>query len=210
MFKKFRGISLFELIISIIIMSLIILGIYNIEAFSTSQVIDSDRRARVQNDLAYVLEHMSKYIQQANGDKSDPANPKPAIVQTGSGFQVRVDFRDPQIPSDLDNGAWVSYSLDSSLHTLSTSCSVYGTGTCGSFISEILSNKIIGNFVGDTIIPDGATDGFYVNINPSGNLVDIGLVGRWDPGSPVITGTRFVNPQVEMKTRIISNSSSGQ
>ena len=40
-----------------------------------------------------------------------------------------------------------------------------------------------------------------------GNLVGIDLVGRYDPTKPV-SGTRFANPQVEVKTQIICNSSS--
>lgn len=197
-----KSLTLIELLVSIIIVSMIVLSFYSLETFSHGQMINSERRAKVQNQLTYALEHMSKYVQQANGNISDPVNPKP-IVLTASGFQVRVDFRNPQIPSDLDNGAWVSYSLVGS--TLSTNCSAYGaSGTCGLFISETLTDKIIGNFVADTIMPNNPTNGFYVKVDSLGNLVDIGLVGRYDTSSlPSLS-----NPQVEMKSKIICNNSS--
>lgn len=204
-----KSITLVELLISIVIVTIMVLSFYGLETFSREQLINSDRRAKVQNQLAYVLDHMSKYVQQANGDKNNPPIKLYPDAGPYAGFQVRVDFRDPQVPSDLNNGAWVSYFLSG--NTLSTNCSPYGaTGTCGSFpaTAEALSNKIIGNFVADTIMPNNPTDGFYVKVDPSGNLVDIGLVGRYDPSQPYTLATRSKNPQVELKTRIICSNSS--
>jgi len=195
-----KSLTLIELLISLLVVTIMVLSFYSLETFSHGQVINSERRIKVQNQLAYVLEHMSKYVQQASGNKNNPA-----IVLTLSGFQVRVDFRSPQVPSDLNNGAWVSYSLDSNFHTLSTNCSAYGaTGTCGSFISETLTDKIIGNFVANAIMPNNPTNGFYVKVDPLGNLVDIGLVGRYDTSQP----PALRNPQVETKTRVICSNSS--
>ena len=198
MFKKTRGLTLIELLVSLIILSLIIVGIYNIETFSNSQVIDSDHRAKVQNDLAFALEHMSKYIQQGNGNITNPA----IVLVAGSGFKVRVDLNSPQTPSDLSDDAWVSYLLSG--NNLNTSC----TGSCSTFSAETLSKRIVSGF-SNSVMPVGPASGFYVSIDPLGNLVDIGLVGRYDPTKPVISATtRFINPQIEMKTRVISNSSS--
>jgi len=191
-----KSITLLELLISILIVTIMILSFYSLQTFSQGQVINSERRAKVQNQLVYALEHMSKYVQQASGNKNNPP-----IVLTVSGFQVRVDFDNPQTPSDLANDAWVSYSLSG--NTLSASCS--GSARCP-FVTETLSNKIIGNFVADTIMPNSPTDGFYVKVDPLGNLVDIGLVGRYDTSQPYTLATRSTNPQVEMKTKIICNS----
>lgn len=189
-----RSLTLVELLISLLIVSIMVLSFYGLETFSHGQMINSERRAKVQNQLAYALEHMTKYVQQANGDKNNPA-----IVLTGFGFQVRVDLNNPQTPSDLTDDAWVSYSLSG--NTLSTSCS--GSARCP-FVTETLSSKIIGNFVADTIMPNNPTNGFYVKVDPSGNLVDVGLVGRYYTSSPAT----LANPQVEMKTKIICNNSS--
>ncbi len=199
--KSIKSLTLAELLISIIIIAIMIVGILGFEIFSNAQVIDSDRRIKVQNQLAYCLEHMSKYIQQANGSIVFPAI---ELLAGSDGFRVQIDFNTPQTPSNLADDAWVSYSLSG--NTLSTSCSSVG---CGSFVADTLSNKIIANF-NNSIMPVNPTDGFYVFINSSGNLVDIGLVGRSDPTRPVIDpgAPRFVNPQVEAKTKIICNSSS--
>jgi Tfp pilus assembly protein PilV len=195
-----KSITLVELLVSILIVTILVLSFYSLETFSHGQVINSERRAKVQNQLAYVLEHMSKYVQRASGNTAN----KP-IVETATGFQVRVDFNDPQTPSVLADYT-VGYSLDSATHTLSTTCS--GSANCP-FGTETLSNKIIGNFVSNAIMPNSPTDGFYVKVDPLGNFVDIGLVGCYNPSQPPNTAaTRLTNPQVEMKTKLICNNSS--
>lgn len=201
-----KGITLLELLISILVVSIMVLSFYSLEEYAHSQVIFSDRRAKVQNDLNYALEHMSKYVHQANGYVNDPG-----IVLTGSGFQVRVDRNSPQTPSDTTDDDLISYSLSS--NTLSTSC----TGTCDSFTGEDLSSRIISGFASDTVMPDPMPDqpasGFFVKIDPDGNgmthVVEVALVGRYNPSGPTTTAARLTtNPQVGMKTRLICNGCS--
>ncbi|MCX5711543.1 MAG: hypothetical protein NTY47_00505, partial [Candidatus Omnitrophica bacterium] len=67
-----RGISVLELLIALILMSFIVLGFSSIELFSRYQVTSSDRRAKIQNEAAYVLEHMAKNIMNAIGTSSNP------------------------------------------------------------------------------------------------------------------------------------------
>ncbi len=193
--RKKCGLTLIELLISVILMSLILLGFFSIDLFSRNHVVTSDRRAKVQNEISYALEHMSKYVQQANGNGSNPA-----IVSTGSGFQVNVDFNSTQTPSNLLDDGLVSYSLSG--NTLSVSCS----GVCGTFLSENLSNKIIAGVAGSAIMPESPTNGFYVNITDQGTAVDIGLAGRYDPA----VAADLDNPQISMKTRLVCPSSSAQ
>ncbi len=200
--ESIKSITLIELLVSIVILSIMVLIIYGIYTFSHSQVLNADRRTKVQNELTYALEHMSKYVQQANGDTNNPpikVYPNPPETQTG--FQVRVDFNNPQTPSSLADDAWISYYLSGNI--LTAACS--GTGC--PFVSEALSNRVIANFI-DGIMPNSPTDGFYVKIDSSGSLVDIGLVGRYKPTEDTSLATRFTNPQVEIKTKIICNNSS--
>ena len=184
--KNVRSITLIELMISIIIVTIVVLSFYSLETFSQGQVINADRRAKVQNDLAYALEHMSKYVLMAEGN-----NRSPAIVFFPTGFFARVDFRNPQIPSDLStNGARINYSFSGS--TLRVNCNTYGSGSCGSFIPEILSGRII-------------TFNATLGVAPLNNVLDIYLVGRYNPIKPI---DRTTNPQVEMRTEVICPNSS--
>jgi len=179
--KNSKSITLIELLISMMIIGVMIVGFYIFEIYSNTQVLDSERRARVQNSLTNCLDHMSKYVQQADGSLSSPA-----IVVTATGFQVRVDFNNPQTPSVFTDDALVSYSLSG--NDLSVTCS---GSNCPSFDPTPLSEQIIS---------------FTVDVQ--NNLVEIGLVGRFDPTLPVSGTNGFVNPQVEMRTRLICNSSS--
>lgn len=186
-----KSITLVELLISVTIVSLMVLSFYSIENFSRNQLLNSDRRIIVQNQLSLALEHMSKYVQQASGNQNNPA-----IVLAGSGFRVRVDFN--QTPGNFTDDAWVSYSLAG--NTLSTNCS----GNCGPFTPENLSAKVVRGFV-DGSMPANPTSGFYVSISNQGSLAEVGLLGRFSPTDSIVTPK---NPQVAMKTKLICNNCS--
>ena len=216
-FKKsgnIKATSLVELMISIIVVSVMVLSFQSLETFGHNQVVSADRRAKVQNDLAYCLEHMAKYVKQAAGNGNLNAN-YPAILLyptaagAKTGFQVRVDLNDPQTPSNFSDDALVYYTLAG--NALSTGCTPQGTGTCGSFSAETLSTKIVANF-NNGILPliplYSSSDGFYVSIDASGNFVDIGLVGRYYPTKVPTAASKLTNPQVALKTRLICNNTS--
>lgn len=196
-----RSITLLELNVSIIAVSVMVLTIYGIYTYSQSQTINTERRSKVQNELGYALEHMTKYVQQANGDTNNPPIKAYPNSGTQTGFQARLDFNDPQTPSNLADDAWVGYYLSG--NTLYAVC----TGTGCSFASEVLSERIISNFVSG-IMPNDPANGYYVSIDASGNLVEVGLVGRYKPTEAYSTATRTLNPQVEMKTKIVCNNAS--
>lgn len=194
--KKICGLSLIELLVSMILMSLVVLGFFSIDLFSRHHVISSDRRAKVQNEVSYAIEYMSKYVQQSIGDFNNPPIRRYPASGAQTGFEVRVD--DPLTPSYLDEN-WVSFYLDGN-----TLKALQGGTT------EILSGRIAGVFAGDTVMPEYPSTeptpvGFYVKIT-DGVAVDIGLVGRYN--SAVAASPD--NPQISMKTRLISPSSSAQ
>jgi prepilin-type N-terminal cleavage/methylation domain-containing protein len=199
----FRGVSLIELMICIIVVSIMILSFYSFETYSHKQLIGADRRSKVQNTLAYCMEHMSKFVQQASGNASlgYPAiELYPSASSTKTGFQVRVDLNSPHTASFNDD-ALIYYTLSG--NTLSVGC----TGTCGSFTGEALSSKVVANF-SNSVMPAEPTDGFYVETDNLGTTVDIGLVGRYYPDQTITPETRLSNPQVAMRAKLICNNSS--
>lgn len=201
-----KSVTLIELIISVTIVSVIILSIYSIDNFSRNQVINSERRVKVQNELAYTLEHMGKYVQQAIGNVSDPGNLAPAIEYfppgNPSGFRVRVDFN--QTPSNLNDDPWIRYRLVNP-NTIRVSCS----GGCpASFINEDLITRVLNanGFINPipAILPDPPTDGFYATIGDNGSSVEVVLIGRFRPDE----NRSLRNPEAVMRTRLICNSCS--
>lgn len=210
-FKRFRDIksvTLVELLISMMVVAIIVLSFYSLESYGHQQVLSANRRAKVQNSLAYCLEYMSKYIQQANGNLSRRAIQYYPTAGPVTGFRVYVDLRFPQTPSELSDDSWIDFTL--SANTLTATCTANG-GTCP-FTTENLTNKIVAGVVGDTIMPSSPANGFYIKIgtltDTLGTFVDIGMVGRYYPTVATSLATRLTNPQVEMKTQIICNNSS--
>lgn len=211
-----KAVTLIELIISVIIVSTVILSFYSIDTFSRNQVIRSERRTKVQNELSYALAHMNRYVQIANGYVSDPSDPNDPMrgIQyfpqgNPDGFQVQVDFNGT--PSDFSDDAWVRYRFKNN-NTIEASCS---GGSCpASFINNenlTSDNRILTGFVKDCILSDplpgcaGGGEGFFVNIADNGSSVDIGLIGRFraDAGEDKIR-----NPEVAMKAKLICHSCS--
>lgn len=155
--KKNDAVTLIELLISVAIISVVIISFYSIDTFSRNQVLNSDRRAKVQNELSYILDHMSKYVQQGRGDLS-----RPAIAAIGSGFKVYVDFNNT--PSDLVDDALISYSLSGA--ALSVNCS----GANCPFSTETLSNRITT---------------FTSQVIGNGSSVEVNLVARYNSSEAV-------------------------
>lgn len=200
----FKSITLVELLIAMVVVSIMILSFYSLESYGHKEVINADRRAKIQNNLVYCLEHMSKYVQQANGNLANPPitlYPNPVSPR---GFQIRFDCK--STPSDLTDDVQIYYDLSG--HSLSV-------GRIGSVVgcvldvpeAEVLSNRIMANF-NNSSMPINPTDGFYVRIDPSGNFMDVGLVGLYDATKPYTWATRSTNPRVEIKTRLFCNNAS--
>lgn len=57
---KFRALSLLELLIAVVLLSVIILGLTGIEIFSRRQVVSAERRVKLQHELAFAVDHITK------------------------------------------------------------------------------------------------------------------------------------------------------
>lgn len=60
--NKKRGVTLIELLIAIALIGALSLGIWSIDLFSRYQLRNSESRARVENDITFVIEHITKAI----------------------------------------------------------------------------------------------------------------------------------------------------
>jgi len=194
MLKKKCGLSLIELLVTMILMSLVILGFFSIDSFSRHHVISSDKRVKVQNEISYALEYMSKYVQQSVGDFNNPPITVYPTSGIQTGFRVRADLNTPKTPSNLGDDTWVNFYLDGNVLKTSQNATI-----------DILSEKIVSGLVAD-IMPEFPAVGFYVKITDQGTAVDIGLVGRYTPTAAASPD----NPQIAMKTRLVCFSSSAQ
>ena len=86
-----KSLTLVELLIAVCIFSLIVVGFSNIDTFSRYHVLSSDRRIKLQNDAAYVLEHMAKNISKAIGDANQAAVDTSSGISGDTAIKVWID-----------------------------------------------------------------------------------------------------------------------
>ena len=174
-----RSLTLFELLIAIALLSLMVLGFASIDLFSRHQVLTADRRAQVQNEVSFVLEHMSKQISMAIGD----ANQIPVNIDTPGGsnppwrrIRVWIDSN-PDGIRDTDD-VEIAYEWNRNNNRVR-----YWPDFTGP--NEEISNRVT-NF----------------DVSQTDNYVSVELTSCWDPdGTPFACGTSD-NPTVTMRTRI--------
>ncbi|MCM8780689.1 MAG: hypothetical protein NC908_02040 [Candidatus Omnitrophica bacterium] len=180
-----QSLTLLELLITLIILSIVGLFIGNVEIMVRRDIMASDQRIRLSNDTSYILEHMKKNIGSAIGDINQPPV---TIEQVGfptplwKRIRVRIDsnlngLRDP---ADIEIAyQWFGFIYIYNVRFISNFPAI--------LLGELLSSKI---------------NSFNISYNPTNNYVDVSLVACWDPdGNPYACGTSR-NPSVTMQSRI--------
>lgn len=172
-----KSVTLIELVIAVSIFALIVVGFSNIDTFSRYQVMSSDRRATLQNDAAYVLEHMAKEIGKAIGD----FNYNPVTIEdSNKRIRVYMDANNDGQRNDQE----IAYQYDSANYRIQY-YNPYPSGT-----PETVSKKISACVFNHTW--NGTKE----------NFVKVDITTCWDPdGSPLACGNPD-NPALSMKNRI--------
>ena len=195
--QQIRALTLIELIIATILLSLIILGFSGIELFSRYQVLSADRRASVQNNVTIALEHMAKRISMAVGNAvSDPAIRRYA---NGSGIRIRIDSNGN---GQADGGdTWIAYCHENVGAPIADSEILYypdagfNEPPSGDSIS-LIRRVVIGNS-GLEFVPVPASGGIFdAQRWLRDSFLEITVRCRWDPSQAASTD----NPEVTMRT----------
>lgn len=178
--RSFKGVTIIELIIAIILLAVIILGINNIDIFSRYHFITTDRRAKVQNDASRCLEHITKSATLSIGNEAAFSGGSVVALDTDSlSFFVDADFDGLREADTHDH--WINYKRSG--HTLTFCGDCGASASCGTCLArpEVLSGNITSfspavekleseNYVDISItacyIPDGTCDGSD-NKNPA-------------------------------------------
>lgn len=204
-----KSVTLAELLITIVLLSVVVLSITSIDLFSRQHVISSDRCAQTQNELSYVLEHMGKEITKAIGNAkiNRTATDGDEIIKTGdisgdTSIRFYVDANSNGQRDDDSINPWRAYRYRPSTATPSTeryqiwycpNCTTSSCDTCNPAWGSsdyILSKKII-------VAPSFT----YI---PSNDYVEVQLTACWDPTKTKTTadcGTPD-NPSVTMRNHI--------
>lgn len=182
--KHTLGLTLLELLIAMIILTILVIGFSHVQFLSHVQVIGADRRAKLQNDISLILEDISKSVLRATGNVNDPG-----IVSIANGFQVRIDFNNPVTPGDFSDDTWVAYTLSNP--------------GAPSTINKRIGTQATLRLVPRNIIPLPLAANFNFAID-NGIGIEITFTGRDNPNQP-----RSVdNAEIQMRVRTYSHSAS--
>lgn len=197
--KGNKAVTLFELLIAISLLSFVVLALSSIDLFSRHQVIDSGRRANLQNDVTFVLEHMNKRLSRAIGNER-------ALNDVNSVVNADNIGADPAVMVHIDSNGngqsdagdrWIAYRFNSASHQIRF-CQECSNATCSicnpAWGSEagILSRRIV------SFIPnDGGPNSFLAN-----NFIEIQVTACWDASGSLGPCGASVNPSVTMSTSI--------
>ena len=178
-----RSVTLIELIIAIILVAVIILGVNGVSYFSHNHAISADRRAKVQNDISYCLDRISKEGLKAIGNETIFGSNTVVLVVPNLSIAFFIDGNSDG-RKDTTNDYWVKYTYNSSNYQLSYCSNCGSSSLCASCNTEILSGKIT------AFKP---TKDFTL-----GNHVEVEISGRWDP----VKSPSIDNPEVKMRAAI--------
>ena len=197
--------------VALMVLSILVIVFAAIDLFTQGQVLTIDRRSKVQNELAYILEHSAKQISKAIGntkiDRSSSDGDQiiktdPILGDTAIEFYAENNYNGVRDNSGATPDNWMAYRLRPSTADPATesyqlwycpSCATSGCLDCTPAWGT--ADNILGKKV------KGVTYAY----DPAGNYVDISITGCWDPSGSatnVECGTSDRNPSTSMSTRI--------
>ena len=184
--KKVRdkhSVTLIELLIATTLIGLLSLAIWSIDSFVHHHLIDSDRRAVIQNEASRVLEYMVKYTSRAVGSSTqlpiDRSN-----IGADSALRVWIDFNNN---AQRDAGdKQIAYRYRGAASNYEVWFYSNYTDSPGSY--QVIAQKISSDFSNTCL-----------TYSTSNNYFDIEVRSCWDPdGNPHACNTSD-NPQVSMR-----------
>ncbi len=184
-----KAITLIELLVSIVLLGMVVVGLFNIDLFSRQQFLAIDRKAKLQNEAVYALSHISKQLARAIGDVNNP----PVTFTYASGMTSVIRATIDATPDGLRNfanDANVSYCYNS------TGCNNPAVPYTIYFNSNISASPMPASEILVRHVK-------FFNATQSGNYVTVNVVTCWDPaessqacgslGKPAFNMTNFLS-----------------
>lgn len=209
--KPCRSITLLELLIAILLLSIIVLGLGNIDLFSRSQVISSDRRAKIDNEISLALAHMGKEVAKAIGNEI--SNGADTVVNTqnisvNSAIRIYIDASGNGQKDAEGIDRWIAYKFTGATQYQIWYCPQCSDSTCVTCTTHTWGDTnyphdiIARNISGFTPCKPDVND-VCTTTDPLGkNYVRTEIQACWDPdGAPYACNTPN-NPSVTMKANI--------
>jgi len=182
-----KSITLFELIIALVLFSLIVIGIGSISVFGRFHVLTSDRRAKVQNEISYCFDHISKFGSRAIGNEAVFGANSAVRIVAGTSVAFFIDANKDGLRNTV-NDYWIRYSFASNSLTYCGNCGNDSASASCNVPTEVLSSKIT------SFTP---TKNFA-----AGNHIRISITGCYNPAGVPFACNHPNNPSVVMESTI--------
>lgn len=203
MLKRVSGVTLLELLITTVILALISVGLGHILFFSYIDVVSADQRSKLQHQIAFVFEHMTKHItgyiysDETRGGAIGYWGNWPVIMEAGGhGIRVRIDSN---ADGRLDgNDIWIAYRHEN-IGIADSEIRFYPDITNTPEVSESLGHHLVRTadngvqFSGNFVL-NGTTNQNELQ----GDVFTVEITGRWWPDR----AADVKNPEIRMRTRI--------
>ncbi len=195
--------TLVELLVSLACLSILVLYFSAFQEIASQDLFATDRRARVQNEAAVILESIVKEVQKTigNSQMTISGNSYNPIYKKTTGNAMKLKF----IWDSNENGAFDEGSDDIGCFKMregGTYQVLYGSNDAGNFWGgncagggELISDRLVAVSVN---LPENHDGPFDLTTN----VITISVTTCWNPtGVPIACGEPD-NPQVTMDTSI--------
>ncbi len=215
--KMNRAITLLELLVSLVLLSLVILYFSGIESISRQDLFNTDHKIKVQNEVSYVLDHLAANItgrsrlntgtgqMQAYGgaigntqiSSQSPIDTTSGISGCNNAIKIWIDYNNN---GQIDSGdKQIAYCYSPAPNYQIWYYSNYTDNPTSSGYEVLTGNRIRPDFSSNT------SQNTYVVYSTANNYLDVQITGCWDPtqadGSRNACGTAN-NPSVTMHAYI--------
>ena len=193
-----KSVTLIELLIAMILISLLVVGFSSLEFFSRRHVVTSDRLAKLQNEVSYLLGHMAKNIggTESRGGAVGSIDQLPVTTNSIGGdhaIQIWIDYNSN---GQRDTGdKQITYRYRAANYEIWYYPN-YTDNPNDSDAEVITQRKISPDFSTNAAQPT------HITYSVNNNYIGIQATACWDPdGNPNACGTTD-NPSITMSTRI--------
>ena len=109
LFRNKTGITLIEVVIAVLLMSVIFLGVSNLYVASRKFYIASSNKTIIGSEAQYAIQHIYKNVMQAIGDETSPPGTSAIYVPSAERVDFMINNSDPITRSNYSTVTMYSY-----------------------------------------------------------------------------------------------------
>ncbi|MEK6733396.1 MAG: prepilin-type N-terminal cleavage/methylation domain-containing protein [Candidatus Omnitrophota bacterium] len=152
LFKNRKGLSLIEILISVLLMSIIFLGVSSLYLASRKLYVASSEKSIIGYEIQYAIQHIYKNTMAAIGDETAAPGTSAIDVPSAERVDLRINNNDPVTSSNYSTVT--TYSYYKSGNTL-----VFNNGSAESLIPKVTVTAV--NFTKTTNVLTGYITATY-------------------------------------------------